>query len=164
MHVEQRLASRRKAIAFAKFVGQKVRHIPGEVLERVVNDPAKDPGADSAHGLINRNDAAHLGGVRNLALLTSHHFDLRVHHFQPAGTVSIAINLAVEDQPLALLEASGEIAAVEKARVQHAGLVPNGYVKDGAAAAHETHGPAATGGNLRADGVHLARNQSPRCA
>ena len=93
---------------------------PSKLQQRLINDAPQHPRADSAHGFVNRHDASHFGRIRRLALGSVHYLHLRIHHFDPAGAVGIALSFAVQHQLLPLFQPPREIAAVKEPRVQQA--------------------------------------------
>ena len=160
VRVEQGFAPGGKAIALANLKRQRVGNISFEIIQDGVDDAAEHARADGADGFVNRDDAADLGGIRSAGagFCGADKFDLGIDHLRAAEAIQVGFHFAVQHQVLPLLQPVREISAVEEARVERAGCVANGEMKDGAAAAYEADRSASAARDFGVDRVHLAWN------
>src|SRR5580704_12915820 len=143
VNMDQRFASRRITEPRAQNIWKHIWHVHFDELHRGVHGAANGARAERADSLVNRDDAADLGGVR---LTVAEHLELRIDHFETRGAHLVDLDFAVKDELLAGFEAPFEITAVKKfARKQAAGgvlyeqmidSVIGEFIGDGLAAHH----------------------------
>jgi len=157
MGLDNGVAAERKIHATADGRGKKIGKVRIEMLQRGVSGTAESARAESADGFVDGDDAADFGGVGvlsvGLAVVrakvppgggVAEQFKLRIDHFHAGGAKAIDFDFAVEDEQLARLEATFEIAAVKKfAGEGETGFVLYEQVVDGVASAHAAHGGTA---------------------
>jgi hypothetical protein len=155
---KDRVATRRKFVAFANLRRKRVGNIALKIGEDAVNNFAKHARANCADGFVDGNDAANLGGIGGGAFGCADGFNLGVYHFQAGGTVGVDFHFAMQDETLAFFHTAFEICAVEKARVKSAGPVAKCGVEDGRATASEANGGASAGSYFSENCVNLPRD------
>lgn len=140
MRLDKGFATRGKSQALAQFRGEHVGNRVLQILQGGVNGATNLACAESADGLVDGHDAAHLGGVDFLA---AEHFELGIHHFTAGRALLVDLGLAVKDELHAGLQATLEETAVEEFARKRAGIVLHEQVVDGVATIHPADGLAA---------------------
>ena len=157
MGVEQRFAACGEAVARTDLVRQCVGQLAIEIQQDVVNDAAQHAGADPAHRLVDRNDAADFRRVSGSIFVRAQQFNLRVDHFEAARTIRIHVHLSVQHKALARLEFPREIRAVKEPRVELPRAIAYCDVKYWAAAVRESDRSARLG-HFHEQSVYLPRH------